>query len=162
PKFLRMAERVFVTWSKGAPEQTGRDLADIAKEWGVDTLAAVARLQPAGAVYFTMDEGDVRRILSYPHTMIGSDGLPHDTHPHPRAGGPLPARARPLQPRREAVPARGGRAPHDRPAGPAVPPDQPRHHRGRQLRRPRGLRPGDGDRPRHLRGADDAGRRHRQ
>ena len=90
PKFLRMAERVFVTWSKGAPEQTGRDLADIAKEWGVDTLTAVARLQPAGAVYFTMDEGDVRRILSYPHTMIGSDGLPHDTHPHPRLWGTFP------------------------------------------------------------------------
>src|SRR5262249_62087239 len=58
PKFLRMAERVFVTWSKGAPEQTGRDLADIAKEWGVPFQTAVERLQPAGAVYFTMDEGD--------------------------------------------------------------------------------------------------------
>ena len=53
-------------------------------------LAAVERLQPAGAVYFTMDEGDVRRILSYPHTMIGSDGLPHDTHPHPRLWGTFP------------------------------------------------------------------------
>jgi N-acyl-D-amino-acid deacylase len=90
PKFLRMAERVFVTWSKGAPEQTGRDLADIAKEWGVPPLTAVERLQPAGAVYFTMDEGDVRRILSYPHTMIGSDGLPHDSHPHPRLWGTFP------------------------------------------------------------------------
>jgi N-acyl-D-amino-acid deacylase len=29
----------------------------------------------------------VRRILSYPATMIGSDGLPHDEHPHPRLWG---------------------------------------------------------------------------
>src|SRR5215470_9839204 len=90
PKFLRTAERVLVTWSKGAPEQTGRDLADIAKAWGVPVMTAVERLQPAGAVYFTMDEADVRRILSYPHTMIGSDGLPHDTHPHPRLWGTFP------------------------------------------------------------------------
>jgi N-acyl-D-amino-acid deacylase len=34
-----------------------------------------------------MDENDVRRILAYPHTMIGSDGLPHDRHPHPRLWG---------------------------------------------------------------------------
>ena len=90
PKFMTMADRIFVTWSKGAPEQTGRDLADIAKDWDVPLLTAVERLQPAGAVYFTMDEGDVRRILSYPHTMIGSDGLPHDTHPHPRLWGAFP------------------------------------------------------------------------
>ena len=34
-----------------------------------------------------MSEIDVRRILAYPRTMIGSDGLPHDTHPHPRLWG---------------------------------------------------------------------------
>jgi len=90
PKWIPEADRVFVTWSKGAPEQTGRDLADIAKDWGVPVLTAVERLQPAGAVYFMMDEADVRRILSYPHTMIGSDGLPHDTHPHPRLWGTFP------------------------------------------------------------------------
>lgn len=90
PKFIDVAERIFVTWSQGAPEQTGRDLADIARDWGVPQDAAVKRLQPAGAVYFTMDEGDVRRILSFPHTMIGSDGLPHDSHPHPRLWGTFP------------------------------------------------------------------------
>jgi len=90
PKWIAEADRVFVTWSKSAPEQTGRDLADIARVWGVTPTAAAERLQPAGAVYFMMDEGDVRRILSYPHTMIGSDGLPHDTHPHPRLWGTFP------------------------------------------------------------------------
>jgi N-acyl-D-amino-acid deacylase len=90
PKWVEHADRIFITWSKGAPEQTGRDLAEIAKGWAVPITAAAERLQPAGAVYFTMDEADVRRILSYPHTMIGSDGLPHDTHPHPRLWGTFP------------------------------------------------------------------------
>ena len=37
-----------------------------------------------------MDEGDVQRILRHPEAMIGSDGLPHDTHPHPRLWGSFP------------------------------------------------------------------------
>jgi N-acyl-D-amino-acid deacylase len=37
-----------------------------------------------------MDEADVRRVLAFPLTMIGSDGLPHDSHPHPRLWGTFP------------------------------------------------------------------------
>jgi N-acyl-D-amino-acid deacylase len=37
-----------------------------------------------------MREDDVRRVLAYPPTMIGSDGLPHDRHPHPRLWGTFP------------------------------------------------------------------------
>jgi N-acyl-D-amino-acid deacylase len=37
-----------------------------------------------------MDEADVRRVLAFEHTMIGSDGLPHDLHPHPRLWGTFP------------------------------------------------------------------------
>ena len=84
------AERVIVTWSQSVPEAAGRDLAEIAAEWGVPAEAAVERLKPAGGVYFLMDEEDVRRILAFPHTMIGSDGLPHDRHPHPRLWGTFP------------------------------------------------------------------------
>jgi N-acyl-D-amino-acid deacylase len=29
-------------------------------------------------------------VLRYPATMIGSDGLPHDQHPHPRLWGTFP------------------------------------------------------------------------
>jgi N-acyl-D-amino-acid deacylase len=47
-------------------------------------------LQPGGACYFQMHEDDVRRVLQYPATMIGSDGLPHDLHPHPRLWGTFP------------------------------------------------------------------------
>ena len=56
-------------------------------EWGVSEEEACARLQPAGAIYFMMNEDDVRRVLAFEHTMIGSDGLPHDVHPHPRLWG---------------------------------------------------------------------------
>ena len=84
------AERVIVTWSQSVPEAAGRDLAEIAAEWDVPAEAAVERLKPAGGVYFLMDEDDVRRILAFPHTMIGSDGLPHDRHPHPRLWGTFP------------------------------------------------------------------------
>ena len=69
-----------------------------------------------------MDEGDVRRVLSYPHTMIGSDGLPHDTHPHPRLWGTFPRVLGHYCREVEAVPAGGGGAPDDRPAGRAVRP----------------------------------------
>ena len=79
-----------VTWSLPHPEFKGRDLDDVAAELGLTRAAAVQQLSPAGAVYFAMDEADVRRILAYPHTMIGSDGLPHDSHPHPRLWGTFP------------------------------------------------------------------------
>ncbi|MFP6759118.1 MAG: D-aminoacylase [Alphaproteobacteria bacterium] len=84
------ASRVIVTWSKSYPAMAGRDVSDIAAEWGCDDLVAVERLRPGGGIYFIMDEDDVRRVLSFPHAMIGSDGLPHDSHPHPRLWGTFP------------------------------------------------------------------------
>src|SRR5215469_3553453 len=84
------ALKVLVTWSKTAPEQAGRELSAIAADWGVSEKEAVDRLQPAGGVYWTMDEADVQRVLRFEHTMIGSDGLPHDSHPHPRLWGAFP------------------------------------------------------------------------
>jgi len=82
--------RTLVTWSDPHPEMSGRDLADIAKEWDCSQHEAAERLEPAGAVYFHMHEDDVRRILAHPLVMIGSDGLPHDKHPHPRLWGTFP------------------------------------------------------------------------
>jgi N-acyl-D-amino-acid deacylase len=76
------AQKTLVTWSKTHPEVAGMDLADIA--------IPLEQLLPAGAIYFTMDEADVQRILAFEHTMIGSDGLPHDTFPHPRLWGTFP------------------------------------------------------------------------
>lgn len=82
--------RIMVTWSRAHPELRGRDLADIARDWGVGLAEAAERLQPAGAIYFQMDEEDVRRVLRSPLAVIGSDGLPHDDHPHPRLWGTFP------------------------------------------------------------------------
>ncbi len=90
PDFIDERYRIFVSWSESHPEMTGRDLSDIAAEWRVSQKEAVGRLNPAGGVYFSMDERDVRRILSYPESMIGSDGLPRDSHPHPRLWGTFP------------------------------------------------------------------------
>jgi N-acyl-D-amino-acid deacylase len=81
---------VLVSWSAPHPQMTGRLLAAIAEEWGVTQREACLRLKPGGACYFQMHEDDVRRVLAHPRTMIGSDGLPHDKHPHPRLWGAFP------------------------------------------------------------------------
>ncbi len=83
----RLASRTMITWSKGYPEATGRDFSEVMAELGLDDEAAVARLAPAGAIYFLMDPADVNRIFAHPLTMVGSDGLPFDPHPHPRQWG---------------------------------------------------------------------------
>jgi N-acyl-D-amino-acid deacylase len=81
---------VMLTWSDAFPAVTGRMLADVAAEWGVDQKTACRRLMPGGACYFQIDEADVERVIAHPRTMIGSDGLPHDRHPHPRLWGAFP------------------------------------------------------------------------
>jgi N-acyl-D-aspartate/D-glutamate deacylase len=81
---------IFITWSKPHPEKSEQLLATIAKQWQVSLMEAAKRLQPAGAVYHGMLEDDVRQILKLPYSMIGSDGLPCDPHPHPRLWGTFP------------------------------------------------------------------------
>ena len=85
-------ERVVIdiTWSSTRPEMAGRHLSEIAEEWNVTQIEAAKRLQPAGAIYHSILEDDMRRILSHPATMIGSDGLPNDSRPHPRLWGTFP------------------------------------------------------------------------
>ncbi len=84
------ASKVIVTWSKPHPEFSGMELADVAGRMGLSQQDAVAKLLPAGAIYFAMDEADVQRILAFEQTMVGSDGLPHDAAPHPRLWGTFP------------------------------------------------------------------------
>ncbi|MFT3719179.1 N-acyl-D-amino-acid deacylase family protein [Pseudorhodoferax sp.] len=81
---------VMLTWSAPHPELGGRMLSEIAAGWGVDQKAAARRLMPGGACYFQMHEDDVERVIAHPRSMIGSDGLPHDRHPHPRLWGAFP------------------------------------------------------------------------
>jgi N-acyl-D-amino-acid deacylase len=88
--FVHRAERVLVTWSHAHPEVKGQDLEDIRAGWDCSLSEAIERLQPAGAIYFQMDEDDLQRVLRHPGSMVGSDGLPHDEHPHPRLWGTFP------------------------------------------------------------------------
>lgn len=82
--------KIMITWSDPHPEMAGQTLAEIADAWGVAQIDAARRLQPAGAIYHSMSEDDMRRILRHPATMIGSDGLPNDPRPHPRLWGTFP------------------------------------------------------------------------
>ena len=80
------ATKVLVTWSKPHPEAAGMELGEIRRKLSL----SVEDLLPAGAIYFSMDEKDVQRILAFEKTMMGSDGLPHDAAPHPRLWGTFP------------------------------------------------------------------------
>lgn len=79
--------RVLIASSEPHPECAGRDLDDIARQWGVAKDEAARRLQPGSAIYFMMDEDDVQRIMAFEETMIGSDGIPVGDKPHPRLWG---------------------------------------------------------------------------
>lgn len=87
---LDRADKVLISWSDSVKGVSGRDLRDIAKEMGCSVDEACDRLQPAGAIYFMMDEKDVQGAMSHSGAMIGSDGIPFDTHPHPRLWGTFP------------------------------------------------------------------------
>lgn len=81
---------IMITWSEPHPEAAGQTLKQIAQAWEMKQVEAARRLQPAGAIYHSISEEDMRRILSHPATMIGSDGLPNDPLPHPRLWGAFP------------------------------------------------------------------------
>ena len=82
--------KITITWSTPHPEIAGQTLEQIATAWNVTQLEAARQLQPAGAIYHSISEEDMRRILQHPATMIGSDGLPNDPLPHPRLWGTFP------------------------------------------------------------------------
>lgn len=82
--------KIGITWSTPHPEVAGQTLEQIAAAWNMSQLEAARKLQPAGAIYHSISEQDMRRILAHPATMIGSDGLPFDPRPHPRLWGAFP------------------------------------------------------------------------
>ncbi|WP_323118616.1 N-acyl-D-amino-acid deacylase family protein [Burkholderia alba] len=87
---IRQSSRVMLAWSKPHPRLAGRDFHDLLPLFGDSVEAAIDALRPAGAIYFVMDEADVERIMRHELTMVGSDGLPNDTRPHPRLWGTFP------------------------------------------------------------------------
>ncbi len=90
PGRLAQAEKVLIVASDPHPKTAGWYLHDIAKEWGVTEEEAAEELLPAQAIYFAMDEADVRRALSHSRAMVGSDGIPGTDAPHPRLYGSFP------------------------------------------------------------------------
>ena len=159
---LRWRARSSSPGRRACPSTPGQTLDAIAQEARLRPWRRrSSKLLPAGAIYFMMSEDDVRRVLSYPHTMIGSDGLPHDEHPHPRLWGTFPrvlghyVRDVKLFPLEEAV-----RRMTALPAAQFGLKDRGSAAR-RRLRRPGAVRSGDHRRHRDLRAAEDAGRRHR-
>jgi N-acyl-D-amino-acid deacylase len=87
---IRLRGRVIIAECEAHPEYVGRELSEIADELKITRLEAAKSLQPASAIYFSMDEDDVRNILTFECTMVGSDGLPGGTKPHPRLWGTFP------------------------------------------------------------------------
>lgn len=80
------------------PSWNGMTFADIAKERGAEpTLDFAAELAieiqsqgGASGVWHVVDEADIRRIMTFPWTMVSSDGgigVPGHGHPHPRNYG---------------------------------------------------------------------------
>ena len=90
PWRVPLSRKVLITWSEPYPDYAGRELSAIAADMGCSPEEAAERLQPGGAIYFMMDEEDVRRVIRFPSSMIASDGLPNDAHPHPRLWGTFP------------------------------------------------------------------------
>lgn len=87
-----------VSWD---PSLEGKTLADLAARRGVPAtpeegaaLVMEGELKGgASMIFHVIDEGDVRRIMVHPQTMIASDGrlsTPGDGKPHPRAYGTFP------------------------------------------------------------------------
>src|SRR5207249_3710989 len=59
---LGVASKVLVTWSKPHPEFSGKDLLEISRQMNLSVENTVEKLLPAGAIYFSMDEQDAKRI----------------------------------------------------------------------------------------------------
>ena len=88
--FVKRADKVLVTWSDNYPDVSGQDLNELANNFGLNIDDTIDKLYPAGAIYFQMGDDDLNRILKFDGSMVGSDGIPGDRHPHPRLWGTFP------------------------------------------------------------------------
>lgn len=88
-------DRVTIASAPRHPEREGKTVDDLRREadrFPADTIARIL-LDEAGsvvAVIEVMIESDVRTIIDWSHTMIGSDGIPLPGTPHPRLTGTFP------------------------------------------------------------------------
>jgi N-acyl-D-amino-acid deacylase len=74
------------------PAYEGKTLAELVEQFDLPLEQTAQRLldeegEALFVVLFSMDEADVRRVMAHPTTMIGSDGVPAGSKPHPRLYG---------------------------------------------------------------------------
>jgi N-acyl-D-amino-acid deacylase len=80
---------IVITWSEAQPEQAGKPAQQIADGWQVSLHEAAARLMPAGAIYYNMDEQDAAgAALSGDHDRLRRSA--ERPMPHPRLWGAFP------------------------------------------------------------------------
>lgn len=85
-------DRISVACALRHPQYQGRSVAELAAARDVDALDLVAELLlsengDVSIISHSMHEDDVRRVLSAPFAMIGSDGVLKPGLPHPRWAG---------------------------------------------------------------------------
>ncbi len=90
-------DRILISASQSHPEYVGRSAAQLGEALGRDPLDILLDLlaeegRRVQAIYFSMAEQDVARILADPQAMVGSDGLPAlgPGRVHPRFFGTFP------------------------------------------------------------------------
>ncbi|MGH7933367.1 MAG: N-acyl-D-amino-acid deacylase family protein [Candidatus Binataceae bacterium] len=88
-------EHVLIASAPRHLDYEGKTLKQLADRFRLGPEAAARRIvdeegNSAVAVIETMDEADVRFVMSHPTTMIGSDGIFAGGNPHPRLYGTFP------------------------------------------------------------------------
>ncbi len=87
-------DAVIVASVRERHEYEGKTISQIGEMLGLPAAEALSRVlqeeRDAVAVFFVMDESDVRRVMKHELCMIGSDGLPSGGKPHPRLYGTFP------------------------------------------------------------------------
>ncbi|KAI9021330.1 N-acyl-D-amino-acid deacylase [Hyaloraphidium curvatum] len=93
PEFAAISEEIRIIRSKPFPELSGKLVSHLVTSHpdfrSLTFAQAAEKLAPGIAVYHDMSEDDVRRVLAFPRSMIGSDGM-HSPRPHPRLWGSFP------------------------------------------------------------------------
>lgn len=90
-----LPSEVIIASAAEYPRAEGQTLEQLAGAWKVTAEEAVNRLtdlSPGGVtvVYFVMSERDVETVLRFDKAMIGTDGVPNGSRPHPRLYGTFP------------------------------------------------------------------------
>ena len=98
---------ITITWSTRIPKSRVNRWQQIAETWNVTQMEAADRLRPAGAIYHSISEQDMRRILRASGDHDRFRRIAQRSPPTSALVGNVSARAGPLQPRRKAVPSCG-------------------------------------------------------